>query len=96
MTCDVDAVISDERGVNAVGNCLELTNGWMNEDFKNANLYSPILSHYSIHYRAYYNVLNIRTVSTEYLIAMKLMSERRYKKSCLTLWAYRTNKKYLI
>ena len=31
-------------------------------------------------YRTYSNVLNIRTISAEYLVAMKLMSGRRYKK----------------
>lgn len=42
--------------------------------------YSPKLTQYSQHYRTYSNVLDIRTVNAEYLVAMKLMSGRRYKK----------------
>ncbi len=57
-----------------------LPNGWLNTDFKNTSSYSPKLSQYSKYYRTYFNVLNVRTISAEYLIAMKLMSGRRYKK----------------
>ena len=52
----------------------------INADFKNTSSYSPKLSQYSKYYRTYSNVLNIRTISAEYLVAMKLMSRRRYKK----------------
>ena len=52
----------------------------INADFKNTSSYSPKLSQYSKYYRTYSNVLNIRTISAEYLVAMKLMSGRRYKK----------------
>lgn len=54
--------------------------GWLNADFKNTSSYSPKLSQYSKYYHTYSNVLNIRTISAEYLVAMKLMSGRRYKK----------------
>ena len=52
----------------------------INADFKNTSSYSPKLSQYSKYYRTYSNVLNIRIISAEYLVAMKLMSGRRYKK----------------
>ena len=84
MTYDIDAVITAssvmKEAVNAVGDRLKLPNGWLNTDFKNTGSYSPKLSQYSKYYRTYSNVLNIRTVSAEYLVAMKLMSGRRYKK----------------
>ena len=84
MTYDIDAVItasSTMKGaVNAVGDRLGLPNGWLNADFKNTSSYSPKLSRYSKYYHTYSNVLNIRTISAEYLVAMKLMSGRRYKK----------------
>lgn len=84
MTYDIDAVITAssamKEAVNAVGDRLDLPNGWFNADFKNTNSYSPKLLQYSKYYRTYSNVLNIRTVSAEYLVAMKLMSGRRYKK----------------
>lgn len=84
MTYDIDAVITAssamKEAVNAVGDRLDLPNGWLNADFKNTNSYSPKLSQYSKYYCKYSNILNIRTISAEYLIAMKLMSGRRYKK----------------
>lgn len=84
MTYDIDAVITAssamKEAVNAVGDRLGLPNGWLNADFKSTSSYSPKLSQYSKYYRTYSNVLNIRTISAEYLVAMKLMSGRRYKK----------------
>lgn len=83
MTYDIDAVITAssalKEAVNTVGDRLGLPNGWLNADFKNTSSYSPKLSQYSKYYRTYSNVLNIRTISAEYLVAMKLMSGRRYK-----------------
>ena len=84
MTYDIDAVITAssalKEAVNTVGDRLGLPNGWLNADFKNTSSYSPKLLQYSKYYRTYSNVLNIRTISAEYLVAMKLMSGRRYKK----------------
>lgn len=84
MTYDIDAVITAssamKEAVNAVGDKFQLPNRWLNADFKNTNSYSPKLRQYSQHYRTYSNVLHIRTVSAEYLAAMKLMSGRLYKK----------------
>ena len=37
------------------------------------------LSAYSVYYKEFANVLQVRTVSAEYLIAMKLMAGRKYK-----------------
>lgn len=84
MTYDIDAVITAssamKEAINAVGDRLDLPNGWLNADFKSTSSYSSKLSQYSKYYRTYSNVLNIRTISAEYLVAMKLMSGRRYKK----------------
>ena len=84
MTYDIDAVITASSAmkgaVNAVGDRFGLPNGWLNADFRNTSSYSPKLSRYSKYYHTYSNVLNIRTISAEYLVAMKLMSGRRYKK----------------
>ncbi|MCI8646952.1 MAG: hypothetical protein HFE76_09230 [Firmicutes bacterium] len=84
MTYDIDAVITAssamKEAINAVGDRLELPNGWLNTDFKNTASYTPKLSQYSRHYRTYSNILEVRTIQAEYLVAMKLMSGRRYKK----------------
>lgn len=82
-TTDVDAVIransSLKSMVNRVGDKHGLPNNWLNSDFLRTDSYSPKLAQYSQHYRRY-GGLEVRTVSGEYLIAMKLCSGRKYKK----------------
>ena len=84
MTTDVDAVIhavsSMKEAVNHVGDKYNLPNGWLNADFMKTDSYSSKLDQYSVYYREFSNVLTVRTVSAEYLIAMKLCSGRKYKK----------------
>ncbi len=84
MTTDVDAVIhavsSMKDAINCVGDKYNLPNGWLNTDFMNTNSYTPKLNEFSVRYRQFANVLNVRTVSAEYLVAMKLCSGRKYKK----------------
>ena len=83
MTTDVDAVIEASSAmrdaIRTVGDRLGLPYGWLNADFKNTGSYTPRLRQYSTHYRTFSNILEIRTVSAEYLIAMKLRSGRKYK-----------------
>ena len=83
MTTDIDAIIqaasSMKDAINAVGDRYNLPNGWLNADFKKTDSYTPKLAEFSVYYKTYSNVLTIRTVSGEYLIAMKLRSGRQYK-----------------
>ena len=83
MTYDIDAVImassAMKDAVNHVGDRLGLPNGWLNMDFKQTNSYSDRLAEVSIYYKTYSNVLTVRMVAAEYLVAMKLMSGRQYK-----------------
>ena len=83
MTTDVDAIIhatsSMKDAINRVGDKYDLPNGWLNTDFMRTDSYSPKLVAFSVHYRTYSNVLEIRTIASEYLIAMKLRSGRKYK-----------------
>lgn len=83
MTTAVDAVIkaasSMKDAINKVGDKFNLPNGWLNADFMKTASYTPKLSAYSVHYKEFSNVLQVRTVSAEYLIAMKLMAGRKYK-----------------
>lgn len=83
MTYDVDAIIqaasSMKDAINRVGDALGLPNGWLNSDFTHTKSYTPKLLQFSQYYKTYSNVLRIRTVSGEYLVAMKLMSSRKYK-----------------
>ena len=83
MTTDIDAMIraasTMKDAINKVGDIYNLPNGWLNDDFKRTESYSPQIVLYSEYYKTFSNVLTIRTVSAEYLIAMKLKSGRLYK-----------------
>lgn len=82
-TTDVDAVIeaasSMKDAINAVCDRMGLPNGWLNADFRQTASYSSRLTEVSVYYRTFSNVVHVRTVSAEYLIAMKLRAGRRYK-----------------
>lgn len=83
MTTDIDALIQAASGmkdaINSVGDRFGLSKDWLNADFKKTDSYTPKIMQYSKYYRTFSNVLTIRTVSAEYLIAMKLRSGRQYK-----------------
>lgn len=83
MTYDMDAIIKSsgamKDAINTVGDRLGLPIGWLNTDFVNTSSYSPRLVEYSKYYKTFSNILHIRTVSAEYLVAMKLMAGRQYK-----------------
>lgn len=83
MTTDIDAVIhaasSMKDAINHVGDKFDLPNGWLNADFMHTGSYSPKLDEFSVYYKSFYGVLSVRTIASEYLIAMKLRSGRKYK-----------------
>ena len=62
-----------------VGEKYGLPHGWLNTDFRRTASYSDKLSEHSVYYKTYSNILTVRTVAAEYLLAMKLMSGRQYK-----------------
>lgn len=83
MTTDIDAILPAvsimKDAINRVGDRFGLPNGWLNADFTKTDSYSMRLSQYSVPYKTFNQVLNVRTVSGEYLIAMKLRAGRKYK-----------------
>ena len=83
MTYDIDAIInassSMKEAINYVSDKYGLPNGWMNDDFRKTASYSPKIVQFSKYYRTYANSVSFRTVSGEYLVAMKMMSGRKYK-----------------
>lgn len=83
MTTDIDAVIhaasSIKDAINIVGDRLSLPNGWINTDFMHTPSYSSKIDEFSVYYKSFYGVLSVRTISAEYLIAMKLRAGRKYK-----------------
>lgn len=82
-TNDIDALIRSSASVNEavcrVRNKNNLPDDWMNSDFKNTSSYSPKLFQYSVPYKTFSNNVHFRTISSEYLVAMKLKSARQYK-----------------
>lgn len=82
-TYDVDAIIrassSMKEAINKVGDEMGLPRGWLNSDFVKTKSYSSKLLQYSEFYKKFGYILEVRTVSGEYLVAMKLMSGRQYK-----------------
>lgn len=82
-TRDIDAIIlsrsSIKGAINRVGDKYNLETGWVNSDFCKTTSYSPKLVEHSKYYRTYNQVLTIRTIGEEYLVAMKLASMRNYK-----------------
>lgn len=83
MTTDIDAVLPSvsimKEAINLVGDRFGLPNGWLNADFTHTDSYSRRIGEFSKPYRTFNQVLNVRIVTGEYLIAMKLRSGRKYK-----------------
>lgn len=83
ITTDIDAIIhassAMKDAINRVRDKYDLPQDWLNADFVRTDSYTPKLNQYSVYYRTYSNVLTIRTIRAEYLIAMKLRSGRKYK-----------------
>lgn len=81
---DIDASYESpaimKEAINAVGDKFGLPNGWVNDDFKKTASYTPKIVQYSEYYKTFSGVLQIRTIRAEYLVAMKLVSGRQYKK----------------
>lgn len=99
LTYDIDALIFSssamKQAANRVGDRFDLPDGWLNMDFKKTGSYSKTLSQVSVYYKTFSNVLEVRTIGAQYLIAMKLMSGRQYKNDMSDvagiLWEHKKN-----
>ena len=69
-----------KESIKAVADKFDLPDGWLNDDFKRTSSYSPKIVQYSEFYKVFCGKLTVRTVRAEYLVAMKLVSGRQYKK----------------
>ncbi len=83
MTYDMDALInaasSMKDAISTVGDRNGLPAGWLNDDFRKTESYTDKIIQFSRYYKTYYGVLTVRTVTGEYLAAMKLRAGREYK-----------------
>lgn len=77
MTYDMEAIIKSSSAmkdaINIVGDRFGLPVGWLNTDFVNTDSYTARLVEYSKYYKMFSNILQVRTVSAEHLVAMKLI-----------------------
>ena len=83
MTYDMDAIMdaasSIRDAITFVGDKYGLPKGWINDDFMKTDSYTPRIVQYSRYYHTFSNIMTGRTVTGEYLVAMKLRSGRQYK-----------------
>lgn len=69
----IRAVPDMSEAITTVGSEYHLSNNWINTTFKNSKSYSPNIAQYSKYYKTFANILKVRTMPGEYLIAMKLI-----------------------
>lgn len=83
-TTDIDAMILADsvmqESIYAIAEKENIPDGWLNADFMRSDSFSSALIMHSSYYRTFANVLEVRTVKDEYLLAMKLVSGRNYKR----------------
>lgn len=81
---DIDALYEPhsvfKESIRAVADKYGLPDDWVNDDFRKSSSFSYKIIQYSEFYKRFFNVLTIRTIRAEYLVAMKLVSGRMYKK----------------
>ena len=83
-TDDLDAMIRGSISTlkeiaNKVGDKNDLVYGWLNSDFSKTTSFSKELVLRSDFYKTFCGCLDVRIVPDKYLIAMKLVSGRKYK-----------------
>lgn len=83
-TQDIDAYIEIRNqlkdAIRLTEEELSLSVDWLNQDFLRTASFSERISLYSKFYKTYAGIMTVRTVAAEYLIAMKIMSGRTYKR----------------
>lgn len=83
VTSDVDAIYLEtaelKEAIKEVSEKYGLNFDWLNGDVKKTISFSKKLAEFSVFYKTYNNVITVRTIKDEYLIAMKLKSGRIYK-----------------
>lgn len=81
-SCDIDGYYKSDvlkQAIQRVAERLSLPDDWLNNDFLNTSSFTTNIVKYSEFYKEFNQCLSVRTVSKEYLIAMKLKSFRKYK-----------------
>lgn len=79
-TLDIDAYTSKltsiKEGIREIQEKFDLEDNWLNSDFKFTPSYTENLRTYAKFYKNYYGILNVYTITGEYMICMKLVAFR--------------------
>lgn len=82
-TEDIDAMIASSSAMKdaiyKTAEKLGLPDDWINTDFKFTDSFSNNIPLYSKYYKTFSNIVQVRTLNAEYLLAMKLLAARIYK-----------------
>ena len=82
-TMDIDAYISAGTSIKVaiykIAEDNNISEEWLNSDFLKTSSFTHKLTEVSKYYKTYNQVLDVRTISDEYLVAMKLEAFRKYK-----------------
>jgi hypothetical protein len=68
-----------DKAIEKTAEKYKLFKNWLNNDFRKTSAYSDKINEISIPYKQISDVLEVRTISPEYLIVMKLMAFRNNK-----------------
>ena len=83
MSADIDACAQLPEALleaaRRVGERHGLAEDWFNNDFMRTGSYTPALYLHATYYKTFAQVLTVRVIEAEYLIAMKLRAGRKYK-----------------
>lgn len=86
MSLDYDVIFNYKddyvkQCIYNVAEKLHIPSDWINDDFIKSDSYTPKIIQYSTFYKTFSNIVTVRIVEREYLIAMKLVSgsTREYK-----------------
>jgi len=82
-TMDIDAIIQASSAmkdaIRVISDRYSLPNDWLNSDFTQTRSYTPRIVEFARQYRTFSNIVHVRILAAEYMIAMKLMAGRAYK-----------------
>ena len=82
-TTDIDALIQASSAmkdaIRKIGDKYGFSRDWINQDFKKTSSYSDAIVQHSIPYRTFSNIMHVRILPPEYVVAMKLAALRQYK-----------------
>jgi hypothetical protein len=81
-TNDVDALFNWgflDQSIKNVSVKFDLERNWLNSDFIHTKSFSPKIIEFSTFYKCFQRKVFVRTIKSEYLIAMKMIAGRIYK-----------------